>query len=222
MTSGICFKIMQGLSGGVEVTGKGRDEAGLAKSWLVQLRHGHLAISRPLSMTDSWKILKRYPNNYQEYLLLEREIRCLVNEDGKNDFSVFCTTWILYHESVLSLYKHKLIFKKSPNWNNKLQSEVLIILFIQEVPLFHLLPKNSEVPSPYLRRGRSVSWRCRPVTRKLVDGCHFHVVPECSQDTHDAQASAQCVPKLSGMGVCVGWPVRQLGTQRWCAKELSP
>lgn len=66
-------------------------------------------------MTDSRKILKRYPNNYQEYLPLEREIRCLVNEDGKNDFSVFCTTWILYHESVLSLYKHKLIFKKSPN-----------------------------------------------------------------------------------------------------------
>lgn len=32
MTFGICFKITQGLSGGVEVTGKGRDEAGLAKS----------------------------------------------------------------------------------------------------------------------------------------------------------------------------------------------
>lgn len=33
-------------------------------------------------------------------------------------------------------------YKKSPNLNNKLQSELLIILFIQEMPLFHFLPKN--------------------------------------------------------------------------------
>ena len=118
-----------------------------------------------------------------------------------------------YTMSLLSLYKHKLIFKKSPNLNNKLQSEVLIILFIQQVPLFHFLPKN---------RGGSISLFEEKEVCELVlpasDGktrgwVSLH--PEHSQDTHDAQASAPHVPKLSGMGVCVGWPVRQLGPQRW-------
>ena len=45
---------------------------------------------------------------------------------------------------------------------------------------------------------------CWPGTGKLVDGCRFHMVLECSEDTHDAQASAPHVPKLLGVGMCVG------------------
>lgn len=48
----------------------------------------------------------------------------------------------LYHGSGLSIQEHSPTFKKSPNLNRKLQSELLIILFIQRVSLFHYLPKN--------------------------------------------------------------------------------
>lgn len=66
---------------------------------------------------------------------------------GEWEMTSHCSQLVLLgflcHGSGLSIQEHSPIKKKSSNLNRKLQSELLIILFIQQVSLLHVLPKNS-------------------------------------------------------------------------------
>lgn len=121
-----------------------------------------------------------------------------------------CTAWIYTKVLYQSFKNINSFFKKAPNLDNKLPSE-LLILSIQGVPLFHFLPKNrlGAMSQFHLIKERQVCWPERQGCALRTLGCM--ILPRglwsaSTQRTHTMHSTGSALCALQLFRRCV-WEV---------------